>query len=139
MAQMAIIAAVVLQDSRDEPLLPRWTAYVCIWSALGVASGSLCVFTDTGPFAWNGVLAWYLLCVAFFAWMVTMTWGMLRASKRAEDPAPTPAPEVQNGYITRTKPRLSLGARLASNRVSRRGPCRRRRGSAGSSHRIPLR
>ncbi|MFE2998631.1 hypothetical protein ACFXG4_26960 [Nocardia sp. NPDC059246] len=84
MVQMAIMAIVVLLDRRSEPLLPRWSAYLCIWSAIGVASGSLVVFTKTGPFAWNGLIAWYLLCVSFFAWMVTMTWGMLRASRRVE-------------------------------------------------------
>ena len=84
MAQMAIIAIAVLQDRRSEPLLPRWSAYVCIWAALGVCSGSLVVFTKTGPLAWNGLLSWYLLCVAFFTWMVTMTWLMLRASRRAD-------------------------------------------------------
>lgn len=87
--QMAIIAIVVLHDHRPEPLLPRWSAYLSIWAALGVASGSLVVFTHTGPVAWNGLLAWYLLCVAFFVWMVAMTWLMLRASHafdRAEAP-----------------------------------------------------
>jgi hypothetical protein len=87
--QMAIIAIVVLQDHRPEPLLPRWSAYLNIWAAFGVASGSLVVFTQTGPVAWNGLLAWYLLCVSFFVWMVAMTWLMLRAShtfERAEAP-----------------------------------------------------
>jgi hypothetical protein len=84
MVQMAIIAIVVLQDQRPEPLLPRWSAYLSIWAALGVAAGSLVVFTHSGPVAWNGLIAWYLLCVAFFAWMVAMTWLMLRASHIAE-------------------------------------------------------
>jgi hypothetical protein len=84
MAQMAIVALVIFQDKREDPLLPRWAAYLNIWAALGVASGSLVVFTNTGPFAWNGVLAWYLLCVAFFVWMVTMTWLMINASRRVE-------------------------------------------------------
>jgi hypothetical protein len=93
MAQMAIIAIVVFGDHRPEPLLPRWSAYLNIWAAFGVASGSLVVFTHSGPVAWNGILAWYLLCVSFFIWMVTMTWLMLRASRVAEsterDAAPT--------------------------------------------------
>jgi hypothetical protein len=84
MVQMAIIAIVVLQDPRHESLLPRWSAYLSIWAALGVASGSLVVFTHSGPVAWNGIVAWYLLCVAFFVWMVAMTWLMLRASHVAE-------------------------------------------------------
>lgn len=91
-AQMLIITIVVLQDPRSRPLLPRWSAYLNVWAALGVASGSLVVFTKTGPLAWNGLLAWYLLCVAFFTWMVTMTVLMLRASHRVEADAPVPEP-----------------------------------------------
>jgi hypothetical protein len=81
MAQMAIVALVVFQDSRPEPVLPRWSAYLNIWAAVGVLPGSLVVFVHSGPLAWNGILAWYVLCISFFVWMVTMTWLMLRASR----------------------------------------------------------
>jgi hypothetical protein len=84
MVQMLVMAIVVLQDSREEPLLPRWSAYVNVWAALGIAPGSLVVFTHTGPVAWNGVIAFWLLCVAFITWMAVMTWLMLRASHVAE-------------------------------------------------------
>jgi hypothetical protein len=84
MVQMVIIAIVVLQDSRDTPLLPRWSAYLNIWAALGVAPGSLVVFTHTGPLAWNGIIAFWLLCVSFITWMAVMTWLMLRASHITE-------------------------------------------------------
>ena len=40
MVQMAIIAVVVFQDRRPQPLVPRWCAYLNIWTALGVAPGS---------------------------------------------------------------------------------------------------
>jgi hypothetical protein len=73
MAQMAIVALVVFQDSRPEPVLPRWSAYLNIWAAVGVLPGSLVVFVHSGPLAWNGILAWYVLCISFFVWMVTMT------------------------------------------------------------------
>jgi len=84
MVQMLIVALIVLQDRRPEPLLPRWSAYLNVWAALGVASGSLVVFFKDGPLAWNGLLAWYLLCVSFFVWMVAMTRLMLRAGRRVE-------------------------------------------------------
>jgi len=67
-----------------QPLLPRWCAYLNIWTALGVAPGSFVVFVHNGPLAWNGILAWWMLCVSFFIWMVAMTWLMLRASRIAE-------------------------------------------------------
>ena len=84
MVQMILCGIAVLSDHRAEPLVPRWTAYVCFWTALGVAGGSFCVFTQTGPIAWNGLIAFWLLAVSFFIWMLTMSWAMLRASRRIE-------------------------------------------------------
>jgi hypothetical protein len=84
MIQMAIIAVVVFGDHRPQPLLPRWCAYLNIWTALGVAPGSFVVFVHSGLLAWNGILAWWVLCVSFFVWMVAMTWLMLRASRIVE-------------------------------------------------------
>ncbi len=82
--QMLLCALAIFQDRRPEALVPRWAAYVCIWSAIGVAGGSFCIFFQRGPLAWNGLVAFWLLAVAFFAWMLTMSWGMLRASRVAE-------------------------------------------------------
>lgn len=82
--QMTLCSAAVFLDRRPDPALPRWTAYVGLWAALGVAGGSLCVFVQNGPLAWNGLIAFWLLAIAFFVWMVTMSTTMLRASRRAE-------------------------------------------------------
>lgn len=90
-AQMVIIAIAVFQDERPEPVLPRWSAYLNLWAALGVAAGSFCVFTQSGPLAWNGILSWWVLAVSFFIWMVTMTVLMRGVSRRTTgqtDPAP---------------------------------------------------
>ncbi len=86
MVQMALCGIAVLQDQRPVPLVPRWVAYTCFWSAIGVAGGAFCVFFRTGPIAWNGLIAFWLLALAFFVWMLTMSWAMLRAS-RVEDGA----------------------------------------------------
>jgi hypothetical protein len=85
MVQMVVCGIAVLADRRAEPLVPRWVSYVCFWCALGVAGGSFCVFTRTGPIAWNGLIAFWLLAVSFFVWMLTMSWAMLRASRRVEE------------------------------------------------------
>jgi Domain of unknown function (DUF4386) len=79
--QMLLCGLAILQDRRPRPLIPRWAAYVCFWSGIGVAGGSFCVFTRTGPIAWNGLIAFWLLAVAFFVWMLTMSAMMLRASR----------------------------------------------------------
>lgn len=83
-AQMLILAAVILMDRRPQPLVPRWCAYLCAWCAVGVSSGSFCVFVKSGPLAWSGVIAWWLLVVSFFIWMATMAMQMLRVSRRQD-------------------------------------------------------
>jgi hypothetical protein len=47
--------------------------------------------------AWNGILAWWVLCVSFFVWMVTMTWLMLRASRIVERTQPESGGILQPG------------------------------------------
>ncbi|OMC33111.1 hypothetical protein A5742_14535 [Mycolicibacterium fortuitum] len=82
MVQMGICAVVILSDQRPQPLIPRWVAYVCAWAAFGVAGGSLCVFTQFGPVAWDGIIAFWLLAVSFFIWMTAMSWSMIAATSR---------------------------------------------------------
>jgi hypothetical protein len=84
MVQMVICAVVIFADQRPEPLIPRWVAYLCLWSAIGVLGGSFCVFTQTGPVAWNGVIAFWLLAVSFNTWMVTMSITMIAATRRPD-------------------------------------------------------
>lgn len=93
-AQMVLCGVAILLDRRPQPLIPRWAAYVCFWAGLGVAGGSFCVFTQTGPIAWNGLIAFWLLAVAFFVWMLTMSATMLHANRipmESGQPLATPA------------------------------------------------
>lgn len=83
-AQMLIVAIAILQDTRSEPLVPRWAGYLCLWCALGIFGGSFCMFVKSGPIAWNGLISWWLLVTAFFIWMIAMSYLMLAASRRKE-------------------------------------------------------
>jgi hypothetical protein len=59
--------------------MPRWVGYANLWAALGIAPASFVVFFHTGPLAWNGVLAWWLVLVDFFAWMCVMAYALSHA------------------------------------------------------------
>lgn len=99
--QCFAIVLATFRDTRADPVFPRWMAYVTIWSALGVSGGSMVVFTRSGPFAWNGVIAWWLLVVAFFVWMVATTWALLRAIRQEEREAePERPPVAQRETVT---------------------------------------
>ena len=76
------VAASILLDKRADPIFPRWSGYLSVWLALGYTPASLVVFFKTGPFAYNGVMTWWIPTVSFFVWMAVMTGLSIRAIKR---------------------------------------------------------
>jgi len=69
--QNFVIGVAVLRDSRPAPIFPRWYGYLNFWIGLLVMPAGLIVFFKTGPFAWDGLLAWWVPVAAFFGWIVT--------------------------------------------------------------------
>jgi hypothetical protein len=76
--QAIITAWAILRDRRETPIFPRWIGYTCLWCALTFMPGGLIVFFKSGPLAWNGLIAWWLLLVGFAVWVVVLVIGLLR-------------------------------------------------------------
>jgi hypothetical protein len=81
--QVLAVGLAVLADKRAQPVFPRWVAHSSFVCALGLQGGLLLVLTQTGPFAWDGVIAG-LLPFIFFPWCILMTPLLLRAIKQQE-------------------------------------------------------
>jgi hypothetical protein len=96
-AQQLVIAVAALRDTRTDPVFPRWVGYANLWAAVGIAPASFVVFFHDGPLAWNGVLAWWLVLVDFFAWMCVMAYALTHAIKQQEreEATSTPEPDVR--------------------------------------------
>ncbi|MCX2929952.1 hypothetical protein ORI20_06690 [Mycobacterium sp. CVI_P3] len=94
--QTLSIGTAIFLDSagNPNPVLPRWAGYLNFWVAMLFLPGSITVFFHTGPFAWNGLLVWYLALTAFAVWMVVMSILVLRAIA-AEDAAQNPTAAEQ--------------------------------------------
>jgi hypothetical protein len=73
LAQFGAIAFGALTDKRPDPIYPRWAAYLNIWLALLLIPGAFAYFFRTGPFAWNGLLSFWIAASAFFIWLIVMT------------------------------------------------------------------
>jgi hypothetical protein len=87
-----LVALSVFADRRERPLFPRWTAYLSLWNALLLVPGGLMAFFKVGPFAWDGIMAFYIPLTVFFVWLVGMTVVMLRLpANRPSAPAPVSA------------------------------------------------
>ncbi|MCV7412597.1 hypothetical protein [Mycobacterium florentinum] len=82
--QGVVIGVLILRDKRQDPLFPRWGGYFNIWVVLMFAPASCVVLFHDGPLAWNGLISWWLALVTFFAWMLGLTWMLLRAINRQE-------------------------------------------------------
>lgn len=74
--QLCCVAVASLMDKAAEPLWPRWVGYLNIWIAISGAGGGLAVFFKTGPFAWNGLIGFYIPIGAFTIWIAVMTYYM---------------------------------------------------------------
>lgn len=82
----------MLGDRGAPPVYPRWAGYFNLWVATMFTPGTLCVFFKEGPFAYNGVLAWYVPVAVFSVWMPLNTVLTLRAI-RAQQSGPR-SPDV---------------------------------------------
>lgn len=90
--QMFCIGIAALIDDSPDPIWPRWAGYLNMWVGVGGVGGGLAVFFKQGPFAWNGLIGFYVPLTVFFIWIVTMTYLMHTGIKRraaAELPLPT--------------------------------------------------
>jgi len=77
--QYVAITIAIFQDRSETPVFPRWVAYYNIWIAVGFIPTGFVGFFHTGPFAWNGVIAFWLALSLYAGWFVVMTWAVLRA------------------------------------------------------------
>lgn len=82
---MVIIALAVFRDVNAEPTFPRWVAYYNIYAAIGMAPASFMGLFKTGPLAYNGLLAFWLVAVDFFVWMVVMSIVVMKAITRDQN------------------------------------------------------
>jgi hypothetical protein len=85
-AQFLGIALAVLRDTATRPVYPRWSAYFNLWAGLLFLPGALSYCFRTGPFAWNGIFAFWIAAAAFFLWLLVMTWLTLAAINSAASP-----------------------------------------------------
>jgi hypothetical protein len=63
--QYLCMAVAGFMDIRIHPIWPRWAAYMNLWVAITGAGGVLAVFFKTGPFAWNGVIGYWIPVIVF--------------------------------------------------------------------------
>jgi hypothetical protein len=72
MMQYLILGFAILSDRRPRPAFPRWAAYLQFWVSLSFVPAVIAFFAKNGPFAWNGLLVWWIPLTTFTGWFVLM-------------------------------------------------------------------
>lgn len=93
--QSLSIGLAILRDHRERPVLARWVGYYNLWLAVGFLVGALVMCFHTGPFAWNGVIAFWLALTIFGTWFPVMGYVLHRAIGEQEAEAAVSVPHEE--------------------------------------------
>lgn len=94
------LAAAILLDKSDNPVYPRWSAYVCIATGIMDVPGNTVWFFKDGAFGWAGAICLYVPIAGFGVWVAVMTIltvrniksGLVHEQQVEAVPLPQPAP-----------------------------------------------
>jgi hypothetical protein len=78
------VAIAALIDKRPQPTFPRWSGFFSLWVLVLFFPGQLLFLFKTGPFAWNGLLAFWVPGTLFFGWFVVIGILLLKAINREQ-------------------------------------------------------
>jgi hypothetical protein len=82
---MIMIGVAILQDFNVPTIFPRWVAFFNFWCALLIVPAGFIGFSKTGPFAYDGLISFWMAFFIFFIWMVVMTSVGFRALRAEHD------------------------------------------------------
>jgi hypothetical protein len=80
LGQLGALVVAILNDRGDRRVFPRWLVYFNLWVAILLVPANL-IFFKTGPFAWTGLIGFWIPAAVFGIWYVVMTVLLLRAIK----------------------------------------------------------
>jgi hypothetical protein len=103
--QYLCMAIAGFMDKRPHPTWPRWAAYLNLWVGTLGAGGVLAVFFKHGPFAWHGLVGFWIPVVLFAAGN-SVTAVLLH--RRAKYEAQQPQTELDTARPSRAE-RIAVG------------------------------
>ena len=84
--QNFIIGWAIIRDTRSPAPIPQWVGYLNFWVAISFIPSTLLCFFKTGPFAWNGILVFWLAATVFALWFIVMSVYLFKELKQASAP-----------------------------------------------------
>lgn len=83
MPMFTAVAIAAFNDKSATPMLPRWAAYASVCGFVLMLPDQLLFFFKTGPFAWNGLIGFWMPASVFCGWFL-MLFYLIRRSTLAE-------------------------------------------------------
>ena len=80
--QCFCIGFAVLSHGTSTTPYPRWVGFFNIWIGIGMATSCVVPFFKAGPFAWNGLVGFWIPATVFGLWMYVMWWMTIKAIDR---------------------------------------------------------
>jgi hypothetical protein len=77
--QVVAIGIAFVRPDRERAVVPRWVGYLCFWEAATYLVVFLIPFLQHGPFAWHGLITFYVVLALFGAWVILVSWHVIRA------------------------------------------------------------
>ena len=86
-AAYLVLAIAILYDRNE--IFPKWFAYVSIWQIITEVIATQMFVFPSGPFAWNGSIAFWWAVVVFSVWLMALIMLLRNAAAResVDEPA----------------------------------------------------
>ncbi len=82
LVQNIMLTLAIYQDNGADAVFPRWVGHFSLLVAIAMAPSALSVAFDCGPFAWNGVISFWLRNIAFGTFVVVMLFVLRKTVHR---------------------------------------------------------
>ncbi len=82
--EMVASAVVELQDKSEHPMVPRWFSWATLLAAVSVVGAAGPAFFKSGPFAYHGLLGFYVPATMWGLYLAITTWFMYQSLNREE-------------------------------------------------------
>jgi len=82
--EMIATAVVEFQDTREVPMIPRWFSWLTLADAASLITAAGPAFFKSGPFAYDGLLGFYVPMVVWGTYLIGTTWYMHQELVREE-------------------------------------------------------
>ena len=73
---------ILVVSPRENPIIPRWFGYLCLWTAILYIPELLIYFFKGGPFAWDGLVGFWIPAILFIVFFLATPFVLVPAVKR---------------------------------------------------------